>query len=137
VMLGIAKRSNDAGDMDLIERPEPKAEPGYVVLDVNAVGICGTDIHIYKGEYKVVPTVTTGHEVCGVVSEVGEGVDASWIGQRVVSETFYSSCGVCMHAGVASPICAAIENPSAPMSTGPWHRVWLFPSKAFTNHRSL
>jgi L-iditol 2-dehydrogenase len=102
-MLGIAKRSNDAGDMDLIERPEPKAEPGYVVLDVNAVGICGTDIHIFKGEYKVVPTVTTGHEVCGVVSSVGEGVDTSWIGQRVVSETFYSSCGVCMHCRGGKP----------------------------------
>jgi L-iditol 2-dehydrogenase len=102
-VLGIAKRSNDNGDMDLIARPEPKAEAGYVVLNVNAVGICGTDIHIYKGEYKVVPTVTTGHEVCGVVSAVGQGVDASWIGQRVVSETFYATCGVCRYCRGGKP----------------------------------
>jgi L-iditol 2-dehydrogenase len=102
-MLGIAKRSNDPGDMDLVERPTPQAEPGYVVLDVNAVGICGTDIHIYKGEYKVIPTVTTGHEVCGVVSAIGEGVDASWLGQRVVSETFYATCGTCMYCRGGKP----------------------------------
>ena len=102
-MLGIAKRSNDAGDMDLIERPEPEPEAGYVVLDVNAVGICGTDIHIYKGEYKVIPTVTTGHEVCGIVSAVGEGVDKSWVGRRVVSETFYVTCGLCMYCRGGKP----------------------------------
>jgi L-iditol 2-dehydrogenase len=102
-MLGVAKRSNNHGDMDLVVRPEPKVDAGYVVLDVSAVGICGTDIHIYKGEYKVVPTVTTGHEVCGVVSAVGDGVDTSWIGQRVVSETFYSSCGVCRYCRGGKP----------------------------------
>jgi L-iditol 2-dehydrogenase len=102
-MLGIAKRSNEPGDMDLIERPEPTADAGYVVLDVQAVGICGTDIHIYKGEYKVVPTVTTGHEVCGIVSAVGAGVDKGWLGKRVVSETFYTTCGVCMHCRGGKP----------------------------------
>lgn len=102
-MLGIAKRSNDPGDMDLIARDEPKPEPGYVVLDVNAVGICGTDIHIYKGEYKVIPIVTTGHEVCGVVSAVGDGVEKRWLGKRVVSETFYATCGVCMHCRGGKP----------------------------------
>jgi L-iditol 2-dehydrogenase len=102
-MLGVAKRSNAPGDMDLIERSEPVAEAGYVVLDVRAVGICGTDIHIFKGEYKVVPTVTTGHEVCGVVSQVGEGVDTAWLGQRVVSETFYAACGVCLYCRGGKP----------------------------------
>ncbi|MGL4490691.1 MAG: alcohol dehydrogenase catalytic domain-containing protein [Rhizobiaceae bacterium] len=103
MMLGIAKRSNEPVDMDLVERPEPKAEPGYVVLEVAAVGVCGTDVHIYKGEYKVVPTVTIGHEVCGVVSSVGQGVDESWIGRRVVSETFYATCGTCMYCRGGKP----------------------------------
>jgi L-iditol 2-dehydrogenase len=107
-MLGVAKLSNEPGDMDFIERPEPRAETGYVVLDVSAVGICGTDIHIYKGEYKVVPTVTAGHEVCGVVAEVGEGVDKSWLGRRVVSETFYATCGDCPYCRGGKPnLCAS------------------------------
>jgi len=38
-----------------------------------------------------------GHEVCGFVSEVGDGVDASWLGARVVPETYFATCGVCEH----------------------------------------
>jgi L-iditol 2-dehydrogenase len=41
--------------------------------------------------------VTIGHEVAGVVSDVGEGVDRSWVGARVVSETYFSTCGQCAY----------------------------------------
>jgi L-iditol 2-dehydrogenase len=36
-----------------------------------------------------------GHEVCGTVAELGEGVDATWLGERIVSETYYATCRVC------------------------------------------
>ena len=39
--------------------------------------------------------VTMGHELCGVVAELGAGVDAAWAGARVTSETFFSTCGTC------------------------------------------
>jgi len=65
------------------------------VLAVRAAGICGTDLHIEAGEYPSVPPMAMGHEVCGIVAELGEGVDPSLLGQRVVSETFYSTCGHC------------------------------------------
>jgi L-iditol 2-dehydrogenase len=96
-MLGVAKRSNDPGDMALIERATPKAGPGQVLIDVASAGICGTDLHIFKGEYKVVPPVTGGHEVCGFVCDTGTGVDPALKGKRVVTETFFSTCGVCAH----------------------------------------
>ena len=41
------------------------------------------------------PPVTMGHEVCGVVAAVGAGVDPGLVGTRVVSETYYSTCGTC------------------------------------------
>jgi L-iditol 2-dehydrogenase len=66
-------------------------------LDVVAAGICGTDLHIADGEYDTVTPVTIGHEVAGVVAEVGEGVDESWLGERVVSETYFSTCGECAY----------------------------------------
>jgi L-iditol 2-dehydrogenase len=81
--------------MAIAERPEPVAGPGQVVLDVLATGICGTDLHIWAGEYPSVPPVTLGHEVCGRVSTLGEGVDARWEGARVVVETYFSTCGRC------------------------------------------
>jgi L-iditol 2-dehydrogenase len=60
-----------------------------------AAGICGTDLHIHDGEYRSVPPVTMGHEVSGIVAELGEDVDRSWLGARVVTETYFSTCGDC------------------------------------------
>lgn len=81
--------------MALAERPEPAAGAGQVVLQVVGTGICGTDLHIVDGEYPSVPPVTMGHEVSGVVAEVGEAVDGGWVGARVVPETYFSTCGRC------------------------------------------
>jgi L-iditol 2-dehydrogenase len=94
-VIGLAKLVAGEGNVDLAERPERAPEAGEVALDVAAAGICGTDLHIWLGEYDSVPPVTMGHEVCGTVAEVGEGVDPSWVGARVAVETFFSTCGVC------------------------------------------
>jgi L-iditol 2-dehydrogenase len=67
------------------------------VLDVVATGICGTDLHIQDGEYPSVPPVTMGHEVSGTVAELGDGVSGDWRGARVVTETYFSTCGECVH----------------------------------------
>jgi len=106
-MQGITKLSNESGEMDLIEFPRPTAGHGNVVLEVAAAGICGTDIHILKGEYKVVPPVIVGHEVCGFVCDAGEGVDPALVGKRVVTETFYSVCHTCTYCRNGRPnMCA-------------------------------
>jgi L-iditol 2-dehydrogenase len=94
-VIGLAKLAPGEGHVELAERPERDPGPGQVALDVAAVGVCGTDLHIWLGEYPSVPPVTMGHEVCGTVAALGEGVDASWLGTRVVVETYYSTCGVC------------------------------------------
>lgn len=60
-------------------------------------GICGTDLHIVDGEYQTVTPVTMGHEVSGVVAELGDGVEQSWLAARVASETYFSTCGHCAH----------------------------------------
>jgi L-iditol 2-dehydrogenase len=68
-----------------------------VVLEVVGAGICGTDLHIVDGEYQTVTPVTMGHEVSGEVVELGENVDSAWLGARVVSETYFSTCGRCAY----------------------------------------
>jgi len=93
---GLTKLAPGPGNVEISERPEPSAAPAHVVLDVVAAGICGTDLHIYDGEYASLPPVTMGHEVSGVVAELGEGVDDAWRGARVVTETYFSTCGRCM-----------------------------------------
>jgi L-iditol 2-dehydrogenase len=106
-VIGLAKLAAGEGNVDLAERPERPAGPGEVALDVSAAGVCGTDLHIWLGEYDSVPPVTMGHEVCGVVAELGQGVDDGWDGARVAVETFFSTCGVCEYcrAGKLS-VCA-------------------------------
>jgi L-iditol 2-dehydrogenase len=73
------------------------------VLEVAAAGICGTDLHIADGEYETVTPVTIGHEAAGVVNAVGEGVDDSWLGARVASETYFSTCGECAFCRAGRP----------------------------------
>ena len=94
-MRGLTKTAPGPGHMQLTERPETPPPHGHVVLRVLGAGICGTDLHIEAGEYPTVIPVTVGHEVCGEVAETGEGVDSGWAGARVVSETYYSTCGHC------------------------------------------
>jgi L-iditol 2-dehydrogenase len=96
-VIGLAKLAAGEGHVDLVERPERPPGPGEVALDVHAAGICGTDLHIWLGEYDSVSPVTMGHEVCGTVAELGEGVDDSWVGVRVAVETFFSTCGKCVY----------------------------------------
>jgi len=102
-MLGVAKLAPGLGHIDLVQREPADVPAGCVRLAVRAAGICGTDLHIEAGEYPSVPPVTMGHEVCGTVVETGSGVDAAWDGARVVSETYFSTCGRCRHCRAGRP----------------------------------
>jgi L-iditol 2-dehydrogenase len=96
-LIGLTKLAPGAGNVGLSERAEPGADAGHVVLEVAGAGICGTDLHIADGEYETVTPVTMGHEVAGSVAVLGDGVDGSWLGARVASETYFSTCGRCAH----------------------------------------
>jgi alcohol dehydrogenase/L-iditol 2-dehydrogenase len=79
-----------------IARPEPG--PGQVLLQVAAVGVCGTDVHVWQGEHRHMRgPVVLGHEFAGVVAAVGPGVSDVQVGERVVSETAAFVCGACIY----------------------------------------
>ena len=94
-MIGVAKLAPGPGNVGLAERDERDPGPGEALVEVHGAGVCGTDLHIEADEFASVPPVTMGHEVAGVVAALGEGVDPAWLGARVVSETYFSTCGVC------------------------------------------
>jgi len=81
------------------EAPDPQATPNWVVVDVQAAGICGTDIHATQGLFPWTPPLVMGHEYTGVVREVGRGVSKRLVGKAVACEPSYG-CGKC-------PECAA------------------------------
>lgn len=95
-ILNYAKQKN-AVKVAQVEKPEPA--PGQVRIRSAYAGVCGTDIHIYlnDGGYPTNPPVILGHEFSGVVDAVGQGVDEHRINQRVVSETYYHTCGKCYY----------------------------------------
>ena len=75
--------------------PEPEPGPGEVVVDVAAAGVCGTELHFLDGLLTPAQTpITLGHEVAGVVAEVGPGVVDVAVGDRVAVHYFHS-CGRC------------------------------------------
>jgi L-iditol 2-dehydrogenase len=79
-----------AGDLRIEDRPEPEPVEGQVLVEVAAVGICGSDVHYYDhgriGGYIVADPMIVGHESAGVIVDVGPGVDPGRIGQLVALE---------------------------------------------------
>ena len=93
-MQALRKLTLGAGPLAVEDVPVPVPGPGYVRIAVVAAGMCGTDLHIMDGSYASAPPVTLGHEIAGVVDDVGPGVDRSWLGVRVCPEPPIS-CGAC------------------------------------------
>jgi alcohol dehydrogenase len=82
------------GEYGLEEKPIPTAGPGEAVVQVRLTTICGTDIHIIRGEYPVTPGLTIGHEAVGVIHELGAGITGYQLGQRVLVGAI-TPCGQC------------------------------------------
>src|SRR4051812_32108519 len=81
--------------IDIVERPEPEAGPGEVVVETAATAVCHTDLSIYTGEHPGVRyPVVMGHESTGIIADVGEGVANLRAGQHVLINPIIA-CGQC------------------------------------------
>ena len=78
--------------------PMPVPGPGQIRLRVAACGVCHTDLHTVEGDLDLPKTpVTPGHQVVGVVDEIGGGVTNFQIGQRAGTVWLYRTCGKCRY----------------------------------------
>lgn len=93
----IAKVRPEPG-VEIVEVPEPKPGPGEVKIRLEAASVCGTDLHIFKWDAwsagRIQPPRIIGHEFCGTIVELGEGVTDREVGQFVASES-HAVCGHC------------------------------------------
>lgn len=80
------------------ETEAPEAGPGNVLVRVRNCGICGSDLHFFRGDFPVAPGRRLGHEISGEVAAVGEGVAGLTRGQRVAIEPIESCqrCNLCL-----------------------------------------
>jgi L-iditol 2-dehydrogenase len=82
------------GELSVVERSRPEPGAGEIVLRVGAAGLCHSDIRVFKGEKAARPGVVPGHEIAGIVTEVGEGVAGFAAGDRVALCPIIA-CGSC------------------------------------------
>jgi threonine dehydrogenase-like Zn-dependent dehydrogenase len=75
----------EPGRIVLEEKPIPEVGPLDALLRVTTTTICGTDVHILKGEYPVRRGLTIGHEPVGVIERLGSAVQGYRLGQRVIA----------------------------------------------------
>lgn len=89
-----AARLIEPGRMAVVEVPKPVAGPGGLLVRVEACGICGSDRHMFRGEYPTAWPVTLGHEFAGIIEQIGPGVTGFTPGDRVTGDPNIA-CGQC------------------------------------------
>lgn len=96
-MKAIMKVALGVGHVEVRDIAEPQVAAGQVKLRVKAAGLCGTDLHILKDEFKSAPPVVLGHEIAAEIAEIGAGVTGLKEGMRVTTETYFDTCGHCRY----------------------------------------
>jgi len=109
----------EPGRIELEDKPIPDIGPQDALIRITTTTICGTDVHILKGEYPVARGLTVGHEPVGVIEKLGSGVRGFKEGQRVIAGAItpsgYSHACLCG--------CGAQDGPDAKhgfKATGGW-----------------
>lgn len=83
------------GRIGVEERPKPVPRAGEAVIRITTTTMCGTDVHIIKGEHTVRPGLILGHEPVGIIDALGEGLEQEYqVGQRVIVGAI-TPCGQC------------------------------------------
>ncbi len=87
----------DIGKVEVKEVPKPEVKPGWVILKITAAGLCATDIHHIMGKISLTkPPHILGHEMAGVIHEIGEGVEGWKLGERCTVDTMIG-CKTCKY----------------------------------------
>lgn len=98
-MKAVVKYGRNDGDVGIRDVPEPGLLPHQVLIEVAAVGVCGSDIHMWheNQSWPIKLPVILGHEWCGTIVELGDQVTGFKTGERVVVETAAEVCGKCVY----------------------------------------
>jgi alcohol dehydrogenase/L-iditol 2-dehydrogenase len=96
-MKAVVKYGVNPNETRIQEMPKPIVGPDDVLVQVAAIGVCGTDPHMHRGTsaFRIVPPLIFGHEFAGVIEQVGGNVAGWKAGDRVTAETHADYCGVC------------------------------------------
>ena len=121
-------------DIRIEDRPDPKIEPGNILVEINSCGVCGTDKHIYEGSYPARFPVVPGHEFAGVIVDVSPEVTKFKKGDRVSIDPNIP-CGICYFCQTGKPhfcvdnitIGQHIDGAFAPFVSVPFSQAYNLP----------
>lgn len=116
-------------DIQTLKYPEPG--PGEALVRIGLVGVCGSDMHLYRdgciGEIKVESPFVIGHECMGMVEDVGTGENRAWIGQRVAIEPA-NHCGMCKYCcSGCTNLCPQVAFLGLPPTSGAMKEYMIYP----------
>ncbi len=94
-MRALVKIAHGAEHMEIMDVPVPEIAPDEVLVKVQCVGVCGTDLKIQDGGFNTNVPVIVGHEFAGEITAAGKTVKELKPGMRVVAEQHWKACGVC------------------------------------------
>jgi threonine dehydrogenase-like Zn-dependent dehydrogenase len=101
-MKAVVKTAPGPGNVAYTDFKDPELRPGQVVIEIQATGLCGTDLSLYHWkesmvqQFKPTPPMVMGHEFAGVVAAVGAGVTGLKVGDRVTANPLMY-CGQCYY----------------------------------------
>lgn len=129
-MKAVVKYAAGRGMIRLMDMPEPVLRSGHVIVEVEAAGICGTDLHIEADEYPANPPVILGHEFSGVVADRAPDVASIRPGQRVTCLPYFSTCDVCEYCRTGQWNLCAGRKSAGSGTHGAFARYVLMPERS-------
>lgn len=102
-MKAVVRTGLEAKQMELRDVPIPEINDDEALIRVKAVGVCGTDAHMYTGTQLTDIPVIVGHEFSGIVEKIGGRVGNVRVGDRVVSRLNLGVCGTCRACLTGNP----------------------------------
>jgi D-arabinitol dehydrogenase (NADP+) len=123
----IALRFEKPGTISKIERPKPAPDNNEVLVKVAYSGICGTDLHILKGESPAENKIILGHEFCGFIEDIGSNVSGFSKNQPVCIDP-NNYCGTCEACRKGSVHFCSNLKPTGVAYDGGWAEYCVIPS---------
>lgn len=124
---------HDGWEVRDIDRKEPG--PGEVELQVMAIGICGSELHLYHDNHFYTPPALIGHEWSAKIIKVGPDVTEWKVGDRVVMDTTHDACGHCYYCSIGQPLFCPVKAPYGPYGNkdgGGWREYFTVKANGFT-----
>lgn len=94
-MKAVVKTKPGKNYLEIQDMIKPTISSNEVLISVKAIGVCGTDVHIYTGEFPTDTPIIIGHEFSGEIVEIGDCVKNFSKGDRIIAELSVNSCGTC------------------------------------------